>query len=219
MRKYLYLLLLLTLLLPGQALAAKYITAVYGDPADDAVRIIAQDAKTYRMDFLRNGAFTGEYFLMNKNGRWFVDVSDPQKPEALDMAEVYKLAEITPEDFEDKNAEFTKTDRKATFAGIEGLVWEVKDTFFGGTDELVLTTNKDLVLLTKGFVQFLNDFAILTMFGGNGPASLITGINAAEKKEYGFLKYKGDELTSLEKEDYPKDYFTLPKNVKMAELK
>ena len=218
MRKLLLLCLLLIMLLPGQALAAKYLTAVYGDSADEALRVVAKDAKTFRVDFMRQGQPTGEYWVMDKNNRWFVDVSDPTAPEAVDLVELLKAAEIKPEDFAD-NSPITKTDRKITINGIEGLVWEVEDTFLGTKNDLVLTADKNAVLVTKGFMQFFNDFAVVTIFFGNGPASLVDNVNKAEKKEYGLLKYKGEELTFLDKAEYPKDFFQLPKNVKMAEIK
>lgn len=213
MRKLLLLSLLLIMLLPGQALAAKYLTAIYGAD-DNAIRVVVKDAKTFRVDFLRNGQSSGEYWLMGKNGRWFVDSTNA---EAMDIVALFKVSELKPEDFAD-NSPITKTDRTVTISGIEGQVWEIQDTFLSSTSDLVLTTNKDVAQITKGFMQFANDFAVITIFGGNGPASLIDNINKTEKKEFGLLKYKDDELTSLEKIEYPKDFFQLPKNLKMLEI-
>lgn len=215
MSKLLSACLFVMLLLPSQALAAKALTAVYSDSGDNFISIAAKDAKTFRIDFLQDGEPSGAYFLILKDGRWFVDASD-EDAEAVDMVALYKEMGVTPEDLQDNSLTITKTDRKETVLAIKGLVWEIKDPFFGGTSDIILTTNKDVVLVTKGLLQFADDFAVPTLFGGNSQASAIRSINVTEKKEYGLLKGDGVELTLLKKVDYPKDYFQLPKNVKMV---
>lgn len=214
MSKLLSACLFVMLLLPSQVWAAKALTAVYGDSGDDFVSIAAKDAKTFRIDFLQGGEPSGEYLLILKNGRWFVDATN-EEPEAVDIVALYKEMGVTQEDLQDNSLTITKTDRNATILDIKGAVWEIKDPFLDSTSDMILTTNKDVVLVTKGLLQFADDFAVLTLFGGNGPASAIRSINATEKKEYGLLKNNDIELTLLKKVDYPKDYFQLPKNVKM----
>lgn len=215
MSKLLSACLFVMLLLPSQAWAAKALTAVYSDSGGDFISIAVKDAKTFRIDFLQDGEPSGEYLLILKNGRWFVYVSD-EDAEAVDVVALYKEMRITPEDLQDNSLTITKTDRNATILDIKGLVWEINEPFFDSTSDMILTANKDVVLVTKGFLQFADDFAVMTIFGGNGPAPAIRSINAMEKKEYGLLKCADTELTVLKKVDYPKDYFQLPKNVKMV---
>lgn len=137
-------------ILPSQVWSVEALTAVYHDYIGDGISIAAKDAKTFRVEFLNKSKLSGEYLLILKNDRWFVFVYD-DGADAVNMADLYKELSVTPNDLAFNSITITKTDRNATIFDIEGEVWEIEDLFWEGTaktNEIVLTTNKDVALVT-----------------------------------------------------------------------
>lgn len=200
------------LLLPTQAWAVKALTAVYGDSASESFSIAAKDAKTFRVDLLIDGKPSGQYLLILKNGSWIVDTAD-EGVKAGNLADLYKARGITPEDLNDHLITIAKTNRVATIFDILGEVWEIQEGHHH--TEIFLTTNKDVALVTQGFLQFIDAFVAWGNSIGEGAAPAIRALKATEKQEYGLLKYNDIQLTSLKEVDYPNDFFQLPKNVEM----
>ena len=156
------------------------------------------------------------YMVRKEDGQWTAFDMDQ-------MAEMMKMfkknsKQIKDQDFQEK---FTDTGRFETIAGYKGKVFEVEytdDTGKKKTDEIVLSKDKDVERIHKGWVVFASRMA--QMLGQDSARKLDQSLKSAKMKGYGgMLRYGKDMvLQKVEKPSLDIEYYQLPPGVKMMDM-
>ncbi len=156
------------------------------------------------------------YMVRKEDGQWTAFDMDQ-------MAEMMKMfkknnKQIKDQDFQEK---FTDTGRFETIAGYKGKVFEVEYTDYTGkkkTDEIVLSKDKDVERIHKGWVVFASRMA--QMLGQDSARKLDQSLKSAKMKGYGgMLRYGKDMvLQRVEKPSLDIGHYQLPPGVKMMDM-
>lgn len=195
----------------AEALVGKYTSDYF-----DNLQVVVKNDATFRINILEDDEAEDIFMLMADGKRWLVGRDDNESGwEAFDFESLVQFIEAMEGAQPDSSAKAVITKSGAqTVAGIAGEGFSVKypDEAFN----LVLTENKDVVVLTRAMFMFLKDIDEDDM---NVLVDTVARINAENNKDYGLLQYTDDFVfTGLERKDYPDSYFTLPEGVEILDL-
>ena len=179
------------------------------------VTVYYRDAQHVRLET------PGRGYMLLTNGRMYTVVQQNGQTMVMDLEKMGKVLSRYRKDKPKQPEKARKVTIKATsqkekVAGFEGRVHQV--TVDGKTSKMVLTRNKDVVKLTKGFMETMLKMGQTLTRQSNLDSRKV--LKKIEDTGYGGLlkQQSGFELKSLKKKDEPAAFYALPKNARMVEM-
>ncbi|MDX1588432.1 MAG: hypothetical protein R3296_05790 [Oleiphilaceae bacterium] len=197
------------------ASAQAELKGTFSIPGQDAMTIFFKDENHIRLDSPEQG------FLLVSGDKVYTVVNQGGMRVAIDMARMGQMIKEFQEQAPKQNDKMpeptiTATDRRETVAGYEGVVHRI--TIEGATSEVVLTDDKDVVALTRGFLNAINRLG--QSVSPDMDLDISDMLNTIDATGYpGILRQEqGFELKSVEPVNKGADFYRLPDDVQVMGL-
>lgn len=208
MKRYLCsLVLLLLLCLPLKVSAAPVLAGHYVDQTGAVITVLLANDGRARINLDEE-----VYFLLDTGHIWTISMLDEGQWAVMDFVERTTTAVLENPAILQKYTRVTikPTEYVRKIAGYDGKVFEVSVRGTGEVYPLVVTSNRDVVRLSKVVMVFFQD-----MNQGQGRRDVMEILNSQYNSYYGVLSLDAElTLRRVEHRDYPESYFDLPKELR-----